>query len=452
MALPFPTALFKQIKENTDYLAPLTSPLYVTYNLDTGSSVIAPPFVASQMMMFISGNLDPLDNDTITVKFEVEQGGDYYPWYDSDGNLITYSLPGDVKRVWGPLPVPHKTANLKITEYGAVTSASSDTVTAYPIEGGHVNDIKVDATGNVYIASTWGEIYKYSYSGYTLLWSNSDATSGVTSLDVDSEGNVYFCDDEGAIYKCNSSGTLQWTYTVALNHHLDSIVYYDGYVYVLDLEGGEPPAGERVVKFRDNLTEAVFVWSTPTGTCENNILLATENGVYCSDSGTVKKLSLSTGSVEASYSTGSHIYHRGGIVEDSQGNIIVTGSNGRYAYTDSEVRVVKFSSDLNLLWTYDYDKGDYVVGASVEVDNLDNIYVSTLTHADEIAANKPIFLLDSDGIETGWQYDITDADNEVTAESLALLDNKIYFGDGGYYSGFKVMVRLSSLMITLVEY
>ncbi len=158
-----------------------------------------------------------------------------------------------------------------LSSINAATGVVNWTVT----QSGNAAGVVVDATGNVYMATSTG-VWSYSGSG-TLLWASADAVcvterggslaisgttlyatlkrkAGVAAINMadgstkwkytttkgdcyhpiaDKEGTVYFCEKAGYAFAIKSDGTKKWSYTQYSNYIYNGFVLgADGKVYI----------------------------------------------------------------------------------------------------------------------------------------------------------------------------------------------------------------------------
>ncbi len=202
--------------------------------------------------------------------------------------------------------------------------------------------------------SLWMNAGAYNLSTIFIL-NKSDGTSGNDiswDVEFDSDGNIIvgsvsYTNSESIVRKIDRKGNLLWSKSVAGKGIYDIAIDSGGNIY------GIGRINNFVVKYDSN---GNLLW--------NNLL-----GTAIADGGGA------------------------GIATDSANNFVVTSHN-----SNGDLVVEKYDSNGNLIWSKTYSGAGFDHGYSVDVDNSDNVYVTGYTRS-VLGGNSDVILLkyDSNG-------------------------------------------------------
>lgn len=271
----------------------------------------------------------------------------------------------------------------------------------------NVNDMFVDAQGNVYVTGSqkWrfsgpNEVeavtVKYNSQGVQQWIQNYQATGNNgafgRAIHVDASGNVYITGEtsiipssltRALIVKYSPSGTQLWSYVFSMANP-----YHSGFDIITDATGNVYVTGEYFTGVHNNIFLVKF---GPTGNLINQTF-------YDAGSEGARKIALDGNGkiIVAGYSNVSNFQHfvavkyeqnldfvwasrwtdstavtMNDMVVDINSNIILTGNAGQYYAT------VKFSSSGSFLWRKIYvPPSNYGISRAIASDNLGNIFVT----------------------------------------------------------------------------
>ena len=319
------------------------------------------------------------------------------------------------------------------------------------ITSGQGQGIKVDSSGNIYIAATSSNniyVTKYNSAG-VVQWQRTLSSAGSdsgNSIAVDSSGNVYVCGSStsGAngsdiqVVKYNSSGTLQWQNilrTVDGDYGAGVSVDSSGNVFITGSSSNGNLFGV-VAKLNSSGT---LQWqrSIDGGTVDSDSFQAvtadSAGNVYAAgyvisstrEAVLVKYNTSGTASWQRKITTGDNTYIFG-VATDSSDNVYVAG------YADaSKIFVAKFNSSGTSQWinTLTNSSGSTSYLSGIVVDSSGNVYVGGTKNTGALAANGGILVMKFNSSGTlQWQRDITSsvATGTINGGSLALLNNDLY--------------------------
>ena len=334
----------------------------------------------------------------------------------ADGNAVIVNTDGTVSAV-GFSTVPKNW----ITTMG---NSSSD----------EAWDVKVDSSGNVYIA---GNTYlTYSSGGVAKLNSSSEIQwSKYTNpgsyhgaifyaVHVDNSGNVYVggkteVDHNAILFKYNSSGVLQWKKSLGTGssyEHINGLAMdSSGNIYAASYMGYKPA----VIKLNSS---GNTIWQrqydksgssagVAIDSSDNVYLVGDTDGAGQGGDDILLIKYNSSGTSQWERTLGSSISQRGyDLAVDSSDNIFVVGRthSGTIYSGDEDVVLAKYDSSGNLLWHRQLGGSgmdSYYDG--IAIDNSDNVYLSIMNTGQTLTAVK----YDNDG-NIQWQNSLNTTGTE----------------------------------------
>lgn len=237
----------------------------------------------------------------------------------STGTSLT--VPSYPSNPWGIGSDP--SGNIYVANYGG------NSITKYTSSGAYSGvfiasvtgptSIVFDASGNAYVGTKTGSIFKYNTSG-TLLGTVATTPASVYGLGIDVAGNIYAADYvTKAVYKYSNSvpGTLLLTIASSANLIDPAGVEADGTgnIYIDDV------GGTQIVKY-SSAGAYISTLVTGLGTPAYGFYMDKSNNIYVGDSGNNQVLVYTqTGTLEYTFTGG--LTSPRGIFADSFGNVYI---------------------------------------------------------------------------------------------------------------------------------
>lgn len=389
MSVTFPIKLFSDIKKNTAYLAPVTQPKAIEVNIGTGDSVILPPFQANTMLVYVSGFLDPADEDMIALEFTIVRNGEAFPWCDKEGNAFLISLDGDKKKVLGPLAVPHHANSLQITETAAATSNDVTNDATYAGGDGPLELVKMLSDGSSCIAGS-SKVKKFT-NEQNLSWSKeTHPDASIECLVVDNLDNMYVLGNDGKIVKLDAEGIVIWEDTPFPGYEVRDICWYENYLYAgLELAPdyygvGKMHSSTRTVEWIDTSNS----WNTPA-------VIANQYGVYSVHGSRIYVRDKDTGelSVTQYFTPGGYTKN---LATNAAGNILFCGEGD--IRDDEDYAVFSAGDGIETVFSGILDTSNYPQKGSVEIYQATDGVNYELIASDDGAGTITGDLLDSAGV------------------------------------------------------
>lgn len=210
--------------------------------------------------------------------------------------------------------------------------------------GDEVNNIEIDATGNIYITGSFGGIVDF------------DPSAGVAELDEFEGGNNYFA-------KYDSEGNFIWAKNMgyAIQNDIDLDLDGSGNIYLsgsFDLTADFDPS-ENTVEHTDGGNSDVFLAKYDS---DGNFLWVSP----MTGAGFEQPYALSVSQTGEAYVTG---YFYDTVDFDPSAGVHNETSNG-----NRDIFLAKYDASGNFLWVHAFGGENYDIGAAVNVDEVGNVY------------------------------------------------------------------------------
>jgi len=317
------------------------------------------------------------------------------------------------------LPITNSTTNIKNIK----VSSSEDWVNSWGYnETDHGYSIATDSNGNVYVA---GDINEESALNATIIKYNSngifqwDRTWGGSSSE---RAYSVFVDDSDSIFITGSSRSFNTSQDLFIAQYNS-----DGDLIWNETWGGsDSDFGQDLIV--DNQGNLLITGTTSSfGFGDQDIFLLTFN---------------STGYLQNKTVWGGTLYDRSkSIVKDSIGNIYIMGETGSFGVGNSDVFLLKYDRNQNLVWNTTWGTSTLDRPGDMTIDSNDNLYISGFTyHPDLLTGDENFFIvkISSSGLPVWsqiWGTKYIDIGGSVSVDSK---DNVYYSANTeGYNAGIK---------------
>ena len=257
------------------------------------------------------------------------------------------------------------------------------------------------ADGSKVIINADGTVSAVGFSTVPKNWittMGSSSSNEAWDVRVDSSGNVYIAGSDsqpysgGGVAKLNSSSEIQWSRYSHAGAWASQVLFYavhvddSGNVYV----GGKTEPSHDAILFKYN-SSGVLQWKKELGTTSSYEYI---NGLAMDSSGNIYAASYmeSKPAVIKLNSSGNTIWQRkydkngqpAGVAIDSSDNVYLVGNTSQAGQGGDDILLIKYNSSGTSQWERTLGSSISQRGYDLAVDSSDNIFVVGRTHSGTI--------------------------------------------------------------------